>query len=109
MEVLEQRKLAVQFTICHLRASGIFIINHLFNIDRLIPDYSEDENLEEYAKKNLQGDAFTTYTAFFIHVDNLCFYIQNQEWQSNAELTINRLYDTSRIMSTQMYIYIYII
>lgn len=72
-------------------------------IDRLIPDFSDDDNLEEYAKKNLQGDAFNSYTAFFIHVDNLCFYLQNKEWQSHAELTINRLYDTSKIMSTQMY------
>ena len=39
----------------------------------------------------MEGDAWNTYTTFYTHSENICFYFKSQIWQEETEKTINLL------------------
>jgi hypothetical protein len=44
----------------------------------------------------MSGDVFSVYTQFYIHTDNLCYYVQSAAWQETAEKTISELTGSSQ-------------
>lgn len=107
INVTDQRLLAVKFTQCHLDAIGI--LKQFIFLGRKLPDYTVDTDFKLYNARYLKGDAFNAYTAFFIHVDNLCFYLQNEIWCESTDQTIKELNSNTDEMKHSLYIiYIYI-
>ncbi|EDO49811.1 predicted protein [Nematostella vectensis] len=83
MSDIEQSYLAVDFANCHLKKSG-----------RKTYNCSRDRSIED-CTGNMDETAFSTYTHFFTHTTNICFYLQSQAWQEKTEDTISKLSSTS--------------
>ena len=56
-----------------------------------------------------KGDYWNTYTLFYTHIDNLCFYYRSQgkqcltlDWQQNTEDLIDSLHDASEQLKTDI-------
>lgn len=49
--------------------------------------------------KELEGDSWNTYTTFFTHSENICFYYRSLLWYEKSEETINKLAKSSSDLS----------
>ncbi|KOB60689.1 hypothetical protein PFHG_02449 [Plasmodium falciparum HB3] len=54
------------------------------------------------SNKNMSDTAFQIYHSELNHIDDICFYIQSNEWNKRTEENINRLAETSLYISKQM-------
>ncbi|EWC86561.1 hypothetical protein PFNF54_04577 [Plasmodium falciparum NF54] len=54
------------------------------------------------SNKNMSDTAFQIYHSELNHIDDICFYIQSNEWNKRTEENINRLAQTSLYISKQM-------
>ena len=45
--------------------------------------------------RDVDNNAFTTYSNFFTHTQNMCYFLQSQVWQEETQETVNRLTATS--------------
>jgi uncharacterized protein YoxC len=55
---------------------------------------SEREDLDECTSQ-LRGDSWTSYTNFYTHIDNLCYYYHSLIWEEKTEQLINGLSETA--------------
>lgn len=90
-----------------MEAIGIIFKYNL--IGKKIPEYTRDIDLNNYLKKNIKGDIFNAYTSFFIHVDNLCYYLQNKVWTDSASLTANSVESELEELKYNMYFNYYLV
>lgn len=77
-----QHELALKFAECFLLKTG-----------RQVQLCSGTDKTE--CTRNMSPEVFNTYTEFFMHTQNICFYLQASEWQITTEETIDRLTDSS--------------
>ncbi|XP_078677051.1 uncharacterized protein LOC144913860 isoform X1 [Branchiostoma floridae x Branchiostoma belcheri] len=79
----EQSRMAIAFANCHLAKSGK-------------RDYAckPGQTIQE-CTQDMDDLAFSTYTEFFTHTQNICFFLQNQVWQESTERTVSMLADNS--------------
>ena len=50
----------------------------------------------------MASEAYNSYTSFFTHTQNICFFLQAQVWQEETERTISKLADNSEIVAQQL-------
>ena len=77
------RRLAIQFTNCHLERSGVTPFEcepHMSIAECTAPMYGD-------------SNAFGAYTTFYTHTESMCFYLQSKEFQSTTERLVNALRD----------------
>lgn len=86
----EQSRIAVAFTHCHLQRSG-----------RAFPKCTERSSIRE-CTQGMDAVAFSTYTEFFTHAHSICYFLQNEVWQKQAEDTILRLTVNSDSVARQL-------
>ena len=51
---------------------------------------------------HMSSEAYNTYTEFFTHTQNICFFLQAQVWQTTTEHTISKLADNSAVVAQQI-------
>ena len=83
-----QNDLALKFTDCFLQMSGYEPLN-----------CKEPINI---CPQKLSDRAFNAYTEFYTHTHSICFFLQSQTWQEEAEKTVNKLSLTSLLVSKQL-------
>ncbi|EDK31681.1 transmembrane protein, putative (macronuclear) [Tetrahymena thermophila SB210] len=49
----------------------------------------------EICSQELNGDSWNTYSSFYMHIDNICFYYQALNWQKETQQLISNLLDNS--------------
>ncbi|XP_066283876.1 uncharacterized protein [Branchiostoma lanceolatum] len=79
----EQSRMAIAFANCHLAKSG-----------RRDYQCKPGQTIQE-CTQDMDDLAFSTYTEFFTHTQNICFFLQNQVWQESTERTVSMLADNS--------------
>ncbi len=85
-----QHRLALGFTNCFLAKTG-----------RETYPCSRDEEVAE-CTRSMAPEAYNTYTEFFTHTQNICFFLEAQVWQEQTEYTVQSLADHSAIVARQM-------
>uniref|UniRef100_A0AAG5CQU0 Protein brambleberry n=1 Tax=Anopheles atroparvus TaxID=41427 RepID=A0AAG5CQU0_ANOAO len=60
------------------------------------------EALKKLCMSQMSDRAFAVYTEFFSQTQNMCFFLQNQNWHIETERTINRLSSFSRAAGEQL-------
>lgn len=88
---VEQSYLAIDFTNCHLLKSG----RKIYSCSR------EIQSIEECTGK-MDDTTYLTYTTFFTHTANICFYVKSELWQQRTEDTISKLSKTSQDVAAQL-------
>ncbi|KAK6635562.1 hypothetical protein RUM44_000814 [Polyplax serrata] len=83
-----QKNLALKLTDCFLQMSG----HEPLNCDVL----------KNKCPQKLSDRAFNTYTEFYTHTHSICYFLQSQVWQEEAEKTVNKLSSTSLRVSQQL-------
>lgn len=89
---IEQSFLAIAFTNCHLEKSG----RATYPCER-----SKGTTVKE-CTKDMDDSTFSTYTTFFTHTSNMCFFLSSQAWQERTENTITELSRTSEDVANQL-------
>ncbi|XP_078597051.1 uncharacterized protein LOC144873511 isoform X1 [Branchiostoma floridae x Branchiostoma japonicum] len=79
----QQSRMAIAFANCHLAKSG-----------KRDYECKPGQTIQE-CTQDMDDLAFSTYTEFFTHTQNICFFLQNQVWQENTERTVSMLADNS--------------
>jgi len=85
-----QSRLALNFANCFLAKSGQ-------NTFPCQPDTPIEACLQE-----VDNNAFTAYSNFFTHTQNMCYFLQTQVWQEDTEATINSLASNSAKVSESL-------
>ena len=88
---IEQSYLAIDFTNCHLSKSG-----------RKIYSCARETQTVKQCTGGMDDTTFLTYSTFFAHTANICFYLKSELWQKKTEDTISKLSRTSREVSVQL-------
>ena len=91
----EQSYLALDFTNCHLEKSG------RKTYDCSTPEGMTLQQLKE-CTKDMDDTAFVTFTTFFAHTSNICFFLLSRAWQERTENTITELSRTSEHVVGQL-------
>jgi len=52
--------------------------------------------------EEVDGNAFTAYSNFFTHTQNMCYFLQSQVWQEEQEATMHSLADNSAKVSESL-------
>ncbi|CAH2316537.1 Hypothetical predicted protein [Pelobates cultripes] len=86
----QQSRIALAFTHCHLERSG-----------RDYPVCTEKNSIRQ-CTRGMDSVAFNTYTEFFTHAHSICYYLQNEMWQEQAQDTILRLTAHSDSVAKQL-------
>ncbi len=81
----DQQRLAFDLANCHLEQSGVMP----FPCKRSVPTSQCTSRMSD------QPIAFNAYTQYFLHVDDICFYLQQQVFQDSTERTVSELYNAS--------------
>uniref|UniRef100_A0A182JAB8 Uncharacterized protein n=1 Tax=Anopheles atroparvus TaxID=41427 RepID=A0A182JAB8_ANOAO len=86
--------IALLFTGCFMEMSG----------QEEPPDCVSErtEALKKLCMSQMSDRAFAVYTEFFSQTQNMCFFLQNQNWHIETERTINRLSSYSRAAGEQL-------
>ncbi|KAK7790424.1 hypothetical protein R5R35_000071 [Gryllus longicercus] len=77
----KQSEMALRFTNCFLKMST----------HETTDCYKFEGERKKECTHNLSDRAFTVYTEFYTHTQNICFYLKSQIWHDETEDTINRL------------------
>lgn len=85
-----QSRLALNFANCFLEKAGL----------RTYP--CEPDTPISECLVNIDNNAFTTYSNFFTHTHNMCYFLQSQVWQEETENTVERLAVNSDKVSRAM-------
>ena len=85
-----QHRMALAFTNCFLQKTG-----------RNSYPCSSDVEVS-LCTSSMTAEAYNTYTEFFTHTQNICFFLQAQIWQDETDNTISRLADNSAHVAQQM-------
>jgi hypothetical protein len=101
-----QTNLAIMFTYCLLKHLKYDLIE-CDHVD--VNNNDENANLECYEKLKSHQNSFTTFTEFFTHTQNICFFLQNQIWnektlelvKESRETQINLLNSVNEAVETQ--------
>ncbi|PFX18809.1 uncharacterized protein LOC111339004 [Stylophora pistillata] len=88
---VEQSYLAIDFTNCHLSKSR----RKIYSCSR------ETQSIEE-CTGSMDDTTYLTYTTFFAHTTNICFYVKSELWQARTEDTISELSRTSQQVADQL-------
>lgn len=86
----KQSRLALAFANCFLEKAGM----------RTYP-CQEQASLAD-CLRNVDNNAFTTYSNFFTHTQNMCYFLQSQVWHEETQETVSRLAATSAKVSRSM-------
>ncbi|OCT67368.1 uncharacterized protein XB5730473.L isoform X2 [Xenopus laevis] len=86
----EQSRIALAFTHCHLERSG-----------RDFPSCTEHSSIRQ-CTRGMDSVAFNAYTEFFTHAHSICYYLQNEMWQEQAQDIILRLTINSDSVAQQL-------
>ncbi|KAM4664209.1 uncharacterized protein O3C94_012367 [Discoglossus pictus] len=86
----EQSRIALAFTHCHLERSG-----------RDFPACTVQSSIRQ-CTRGMDSVAFNTYTEFFTHAHSICYYLQNEIWQEEAQDIILRLTANSDNVARQL-------
>ena len=101
-----QTNLAIMFTYCLLKHLRYDLVE-CDHVD--VNNSDENANLECYEKLKSHQNSFTTFTEFFTHTQNICFFLQNQIWnektmdlvKESRETQINLLNSVNQAVETQ--------
>ena len=101
-----QTNLAIMFTYCLLKHLKYDLVE-CDHVD--VNNNDENANLECYEKLKSHQNSFTTFTEFFTHTQNICFFLQNQIWnektlelvKESRETQINLLNSVNQAVETQ--------
>jgi len=85
-----QARLALQFTNCFLAQAG----------QKEYPCKEEEEIA--ICLEDVDNNAFTAYSNFYTHTQNMCYFIKSQEWQEIQDNTIHRLSSSSAKVAREM-------
>jgi len=85
-----QARLALSFANCFLVQAG----------QREYP-CSQDQEVATCLQQ-VDNNAFTAYSNFYTHTQNMCYFIKSQEWQEMTDNTISRLSSSSAKVATEM-------
>ncbi len=85
-----QHRLALAFTNCFLEKTG-----------RTTYPCTEEADVSS-CTEGMAAEAYNTYTEFFTHTQNICFFLQSQIWQDEADETISKLADNSAAVAQQI-------
>lgn len=89
---IEQSRLAIAFANCHFKKSGL----------KTYP-CADNDSIKACTKDMAQSVlAFNTYTEFYTHTSDICFYLQSKVWQQKTEDTVNKLSSTSNKVAEQL-------
>lgn len=88
-----QSELALRFTNCFLEMSGHETYNCAADVKK---------NVRGICISNMSDRAFTVYTEFYTHTQNVCFFLRNQIWHEETEKTIDKLSTNSAEVSTKL-------
>ncbi|XP_067833891.1 uncharacterized protein [Heptranchias perlo] len=86
----QQSRIALAFAHCHLQRSG-----------KSFPPCGESSTVLA-CTQDMDSVAFGAYTEFFTHAHSICYYLQNEIWQQEAEETIERLTVNSESVARQL-------
>lgn len=83
---IDQSILAIKFANCHFEKSGLktFECTNKSDFKRCTNEMKKEDST-----------AFMTYTTFFTHVTDVCFYLQSEIWRQKTAKTISRLSTTA--------------
>jgi len=85
-----QARLALQFANCFLVQAGQ-------------QEYPCQEGQDiATCLEEVDNNAFTAYSNFYTHTQNMCYFIKSQEWQQLQEDTINKLSSSSAKVAMEM-------
>ena len=87
----EQRRIAYQFTFCHMKASG-----------RTLPPTCLLTQPIKTCTEKLPDLTFNVFTEFFTHVHDICFHLQQTYWQQQTEDTVQKLASSSLQLTRQL-------
>ena len=85
-----QHRMALQFANCFLLKTG-----------RVTYPCEKTDEISK-CTQNMPSEAYSTYSQFFTHTQNMCFFLQAQVWQEETGNTINRLSNTSATVTQQL-------
>ena len=85
-----QARLALQFTNCFLGQAG----------QQEYPCHQDQEVAS--CLQNVDNNAFTAYSNFYTHTQNMCYFLKSQEWQEITDNTIHRLSSSSAKVAMEM-------
>jgi len=85
-----QARLALQFANCFLAQSG----QHTYPCE-------EGEDIAT-CLESVDNNAFTAYSNFYTHTQNMCYFLKSQEWQEQTDNTIHRLSYSSAAVAREM-------
>ena len=85
-----QHRMALQFANCFLLKTG-----------RVTYPCEKTDEISK-CTENMPSEAYSTYSQFFTHTQNMCFFLQAQVWQEETGNTINRLSNTSATVTQQL-------
>jgi hypothetical protein len=81
---------ALELTNCHLKKSGKKTFFCPIN-----KEFQECSN-------EIEGDAWNTYTTFYTHSENICFYYKSLLWYAESDKMINQLSYVAKEVSNSM-------
>ena len=84
-----QARLALSFTNCFLAQSG----------QRVYPCDDEEDMAE--CLQLVDNNAFTAYSSFFTHTQNMCYFLQSQAWQEQTDNTVHKLSSSSAAVASK--------
>lgn len=85
-----QHRMALQFANCFLLKTG-----------RATYPCKKTDEISKCTEK-MPSEAYVTYSQFFTHTQNMCFFLQAQVWQEETGHTIDRLSNTSATVTQQL-------
>ncbi|MGH0137293.1 UNVERIFIED_CONTAM: hypothetical protein FKN15_058784 [Acipenser sinensis] len=85
-----QSRIALAFAHCHLQRSA-----------RSFPLCVEGSSVQD-CTRHMDALAFSTYTEFFTHAHSICYFLQSEAWQLQAEDTVHRLTENSAHVALQL-------
>ncbi|XP_058873164.1 uncharacterized protein LOC131723409 [Acipenser ruthenus] len=85
-----QSRIALAFAHCHLQRSA-----------RSFPLCAEGSSVQD-CTRHMDALAFSTYTEFFTHAHSICYFLQSEAWQLQAENTVQRLTENSAHVALQL-------
>ncbi|CAN0186629.1 unnamed protein product [Lampetra planeri] len=86
-----QRRVALAFTRCHLRAAG-----------RALPSCPQRPRDPRACTRSMDPVAFSAYTEFYTHAHSVCHHLRAQAWRDDAESLLSVLARGSSRFSRQL-------
>ena len=88
-------RLAVQFTNCHLKKSGL-------PTHECTDDMPIHVCTKPMVVQSVNSLAFSVYTTFFTHAESMCFYLQSEAFQHAAEQAVDALHASATGTARQL-------